>query len=69
MSFGAKSSDWKIGKIKINSHYGAGSIVKYEYFGEKLNELYKETTNNLINKGIICFDDALYTYASYFKWI
>ena len=64
MSFGAKSSDWKIGKIKINSHYGAGSIVKYEYFGEKLNELYNETTNNLINKGIKCFDDALYTYAA-----
>ena len=64
MSFGAKSSDWKLGKIKINSHYGAGSIVKYEYFGEKLNELYNETTNNLINKGIKCFDDALYTYAA-----
>ena len=64
MSFGAKSSDWKIGKIKINSHYGAGSIVKYKYFGEKLNELYNENTNNLINKGIKCFDDALYTYAA-----
>ena len=64
MSFGAKSSDWKIRKIKINSHYGAGSIVKYKYFGEKLNELYNETTKNLINKGIKCFDDALYTYAA-----
>ena len=65
MSFGAKSSDWKVGrKIKINSHYGAGSIVKYEYFGEKLNELYNETTKDLINKGIQCFDDLLYTYAA-----
>ena len=64
MSFGSKYSDWKIKKIKINSHYGAGSIVKYEYFNEKINELYKETTEKLINKGIKCFDDPLYTYAA-----
>ena len=64
MSFGSKYSDWKIGNIKINSHYGAGSIVKYEYFGKKLDELYKETTENLINNGIKCYDDPLYTYAA-----
>ena len=64
MSFGSKYSDWKIKKIKINSHYGAGSIVKYEYFNEKLNNLYKETTENLIYKGVKCFDDLLYTYAA-----
>ena len=64
MSFGSKYSDWKIRNIKINSHYGAGSIVKYEYFGKKLEELYKETTENLINKGIKCYDDILYTYAA-----
>ena len=64
MSFGSKYSDWKIGKLKINSHYGAGSIVKYEYFKEKLNELYKETTENLINRKIKCYDDLLYTYAA-----
>ena len=64
MSFGTHTSDWIIGKIKINSHYGRASIVKYEYFNEKLNELYKETTEKLINKGIKCYDDALYTYAA-----
>jgi hypothetical protein len=64
MSFGTHKSDWIIGKIKINSHYGRASIVKYEYFNEKLNELYKETTENLINNGIKCYDDILYTYAA-----
>ena len=37
MSFGSKYSDWLINKTRINSHYGACSIVKYEFFQEKLN--------------------------------
>jgi hypothetical protein len=46
------------------SHFGACSIVKYEFFKEKLNEMYKETTEELVNKNIKCFDDILYTYAA-----
>ena len=33
ISFGKKSSDWHINGITINSHYGAGSVTKYKYFG------------------------------------
>ena len=64
MSFGSKNSDWIINKTRINSHYGACTIVKYEFFQEKLNEMYKDTTEELINKKIKCFDDVLYTYAA-----
>lgn len=64
MSFGSIYSDWIINKKRIYSHYGACSIVKYEFFKEKLNELYKETTEELVNKNIKCFDDILYTYAA-----
>jgi hypothetical protein len=64
MSFGNIYSDWIINKTRINSHFGACSIVKYEFFKEKLNELYKETTEELVNKNIKCFDDILYTYAA-----
>lgn len=64
MSFGNKYSDWIINKTRINSHFGACSIVKYEFFNEKLNEMYKETTEELVNENIKCFDDVLYTYAS-----
>ena len=64
MSFGNKNSDWIINETRINSHYGPCTIVKYEFFQEKLNEMYKETTEELINKNIKCFDDVLYTYAA-----
>ena len=64
MSFGNKYSDWIINKTRINSHFGPCTIVKYEFFQEKLNEMYKETTEELINKNIKCFDDILYTYAA-----
>jgi len=72
MSFGGKNTDWKFIKkkknsfkrIRIGSHYGACSIVKYEFFNEKINELYYQTTESQIKKGIKCFDDFLYTYAA-----
>ena len=65
LSFGSYHSDWKINdNIKINSHYGACSIVKFKYFGEHLWELYKKTTLERINTGIKCYDDVLYTYAA-----
>ena len=64
VSFGTRTSDWNIkGKI-IHSHYGGGSIVKYKYFNNKINEIYKNTTIDRINKGIKCPDDLLYTYAA-----
>ena len=64
MSFGNKYSDWIINNTRINSHFGPCTIVKYEFFQEKLNEMYKETTEELINQNIKCFDDLLYTYAA-----
>ena len=64
ISFGTKYSDWNITGKVINSHYGGGSIVKYEYFNNKINEIYLKTTVDRINKGIKCPDDALYTYAA-----
>ena len=64
MSFGNKFSDWIINNTRINSHFGPCTIVKYEFFQEKLNEMYKETTEELINQNIKCFDDLLYTYAA-----
>jgi hypothetical protein len=64
MSFDCKSSDWFINKTRMYSHFGACTIVKYEFFKEKLNEMYKETTEELVNKNIKCFDDILYTYAA-----
>ena len=76
MSFGGRYSDWKFlkkkrkknlnyfKKIRIGSHYGACSIVKYDFFKDKLIELYKQTTEPLIKKRIKCFDDFLYTYAA-----
>jgi hypothetical protein len=64
MSFGSKYSDWIINKKRIYSHYGPCSIVKYNFFNEKLIEIYKETTEPLIEKNIKCFDDILYTYAA-----
>jgi hypothetical protein len=64
MSFGNIYSDWIINKTRINSHFGPCTIVKYEFFQEKLNEMYKETTEELVNKNIKCFDDILYTYAA-----
>ena len=63
VSFGTKSSDWNITGKVINSHYGRGSIVKYEYFNNKINEIYLKTTVDRINKCIKCHDDDLYTYA------
>lgn len=64
VSFGTKSSDWNINGKIIHSHYGGGSIVSYKYFNNKINEIYKHTTKDRINKGIKCFDDVLYTYAA-----
>ncbi len=64
VSFGTKSSDWNINGKIINSHYGRGSIVSYKYFNNKINEIYKYTTKDRINKGIKCYDDVLYTYAA-----
>ena len=64
VSFGTKYSDWNINGKTINSHLGAGSIVKYEFFNNKLNEIYMKTTIDRINKGIKCPDDVLYTYAA-----
>ena len=64
MSFGSNYSDWIINKTRINSHFGPCSIVKYQFFNEKLIEIYKETTEKLIEKNIKCFDDILYTYAA-----
>ena len=64
VSFGTKYSDWNINGNIINSHLGAGSIVKYEFFNNKLNEIYFNTTVERIDKGIKCPDDILYTYAA-----
>lgn len=64
VSFGNKRSDWNINGKIIHSHYGPGSIVKYTYFNNKINEIYKYTTENRIKKGIKCFDDLLYTYSA-----
>ena len=60
MSFGGDFTTWDIG---ISSHFGPFSIVKYKFFNEKLNELYKNTTEERIKNGIQCFDYLLYTYA------
>ena len=57
-----KKKSFKI--IRIGSHYGAGSIVKYDFFKDKLIELYIQTTEPLIKKGVKWFDDFLYTYAA-----
>ncbi len=72
MSFGGKKSDWKFikkknnssKKIRIGTHYGACSIVKYDFFKEKLNELYFNTTESKIKQEIKYYDDFLYTYAA-----
>lgn len=64
VSFGSNRTDWNINGKIINSHYGAGSIVKYKFFKKKINEIYKYTTEDRINKGIKCFDDILYTYSA-----
>ena len=64
VSFGGNRTKWKIEGRSINSHYGAGSIVKYKYFKKRINEIYKYTTEERINKGIKCYDDVLYTYAA-----
>ena len=64
ISFGTKYSDWNINGKVINAHFGAGSLVKYEFFNNKINEIYLNTTVDRIKKGIKCADDALYTYAA-----
>jgi len=38
--------------------------VKYDFFKDKLIELYIQTTEPLIKKGVKWFDDFLYTYAA-----
>lgn len=64
VSFGTNSSDWIFNDTIINSHLGAGSIVKYKYFNNKINEIYREITEDDIKKGIKYPDDPLYTYAA-----
>lgn len=64
VTFGTKHTDWEINGKIIHSHYGRGSIVSYKYFNNKINELYKYTTEDLINKGFKCPDDLIYTYAA-----
>jgi hypothetical protein len=64
VSFGGKVSDWNIDGTILHSHFGPGTIVKYKYFGEKLKEIYMNTTVNRIKKGIKCPSDVLYTYAA-----
>ena len=74
MSFGGSTTDWTFikkkrkkkasKKIRISSHYGACSIVKYDFYKDKLMELYTQTTEPLIKKRIRCYDDFLYTYAA-----
>ena len=62
ISFGGDFAAWR--DIGTSSHFGPFSIVKYKFFNEKLNELYKNTTEERIKNGIQCFDDLLYTYAA-----
>jgi hypothetical protein len=64
MSFGSNYSDWSINKSRISSHFGPCSIVKYKFFNKKLNEIYKELIEKLMENNIKCFDDVLYTYAA-----
>ena len=64
VSFGNKRNDWKINGKIISSHYGAGTIVKYRFFNNKINEIYKYTTIDRIKKGIKCADDVLYTFSA-----
>lgn len=64
MSFGGVQSDWKINNQYIYSHYGAGSIVKYEFYGNHLNELYENVVVPALNNNIKMYDDVLYTYAA-----
>ena len=53
MSFGGRPTDWYVNKYyKISSHYGACSIVKFDFFKYKLLELYYKTTEPMIKKGI-----------------
>ena len=39
VSFGPKCTDWDINGTIINSHFGAGSIVKYEFFNNPFSLL------------------------------
>ena len=64
VSFGSQTSDWIINGKIISSHYGRATIVKSNYFNNKIYEIYNYTTKSLINKGIKCFDDILYTYSA-----
>lgn len=64
VSFGTNSSDWIFNDTIIYSHFGGGSIVKYKFFKNKINEIYREITEDDIKKGIKYPDDPLYTYAA-----
>lgn len=64
MSFGKRTSDWRIGDMIINSHFGPGTIVKYKYFNDTIEDIYNQTTKELIDKKIKCYDDVLYTISS-----
>lgn len=64
VSFGNKNTDWIINGKIIGSHFGPGTILKYKFFNNKINEIYKYTTEDRINNGIKCPDDALYTFSA-----
>ena len=49
MSF-SYGGNWKINGKIIHSHYGAGSIVSYKYFNNKINIIYKYTTKERLKK-------------------
>ena len=48
VSFGSQTSDWIINGKIICSHYGRATIVKSNYFNNKIYEIYNYTTKNLI---------------------
>lgn len=64
VSFGKQTSDWIIDGKYLYSHYGGGSVVKYNYYNNKINEIFRKVTKDRISKGIKCPDDVLYTYAA-----
>lgn len=64
ISFSGIQFYFEINNTKIEFHYSAASIVKYEFFEEKINELFEETSEQLIKTNIKYADDILYTYAA-----
>lgn len=64
ISFGGIQYNFKINNTKIEFHNSAASIVKYEFFEEKIFELFDETSEQLIKTNIKYTDNILYTYAA-----